>query len=78
MMVFISSFIKDFSSKAAEVLRELTQGKQGFVNLKKASSEELTKKGKLCRNNETILYTDASLWGLGAVLLQKDPERKEQ
>lgn len=81
MMVFISPFIKDFSSRTAP-LRKITQGKsvfrwdseleKGFLDLKSAASKDIVKRGYFSKEDQTILYTDASPWGIGAVLVQID------
>lgn len=80
MLTFISPFIKNFSHKT-KVLRDLIAAKSkfnwtkehqnAFENLKTAAEQDLIKRGYFNENDDTILYTDASPWGLGAVLVQK-------
>lgn len=78
LMTFISPFIKDFSSKT-KVLRELLTEKQFmwtrkqqevFEELKILAEKGLTKRGFFDDKDKTVLYTDASPFGLGAVLTQ--------
>lgn len=87
MMVFISPFIKNCSTRTAK-LRELTQGKaifkwtchheKAFIDLKSAASRQLIKRGYYSKNDKTVLYTDASPWGLGAILVQIDKDTKTE
>lgn len=87
MMVFVSPFITDFSSRTV-TLRRLTRAKaifkwetqheNEFQDLKNAASKGLVKRGYFSRDDQTILYTDASPWGLGAILVQRDPKTKAE
>lgn len=87
MMVFVSPFITNFSSRTA-TLRELTKGKaifkweskheKEFRDLKTVAAKELLKRGYFSRKDETVLYTDASPWGIGAILVQRDPNTKAE
>lgn len=78
MMTFISPFIKDFSHKTKPLRELLTDEEFGwkiqhttaFEELKRAAEEDIVKRGYFCEKDKTILYTDASPWGLGAVLVQ--------
>lgn len=80
MMTFISPFIKNFSHKT-KPLRDLLASKSKFMwdaelqtafdDLKDAAENDLIKRGYFDENDKTVLYTDASPWGLGAVLVQE-------
>lgn len=80
MLTFISPFIKNFSHKT-KVLRDLIAEKpkfnwtkkhqEAFEILKVAAEQDLIKRGYFNEKDDTILYTDASPLGLGAVLVQK-------
>ena len=80
MLTFISPFIKNFSHKT-KPLRELVTGnsrfkwenchQEAFDNLKFAAENHLIKRGYFDDKDKIILYTDASPWGLSAVLAQE-------
>lgn len=80
MMTFISPFIRNFAHKT-KPLRELlsvdskfewTEERQiAFDALKDAAENDLIKRGYFDENDDTILYTDASPWGIGGVLVQE-------
>lgn len=78
LMTFISPFIKDFSTLTKPLRDLLTEKKfvwaayqqSAFNQLKVAAESGLVKRGYFDENDETILYTDASPFGLGAVLTQ--------
>lgn len=80
LMTFISPFIKDFSSMTKPLRDTLTTKKfawtqiqqEAFESLKAVANEGLIKRGFFDENDKTILYTDASPTGLGAVLVQID------
>lgn len=79
MLTFISPFILNFSHKT-KPLRDLLKSKSRFVwndehqkafdDLKNAAQSDLIKRGYFDVRDKTVLYTDASPWGLGAVLAQ--------
>lgn len=78
MITFISPFIKNFSEKTKE-LRDLLPVKKfnwnenhqkAFEKLKTVVNEYLIKRGYFNSKDDVILYTDASPWGLGAILVQ--------
>lgn len=86
MITFISPFIKNFSEKT-KVLRDLLSVKkfewgskqqEAFDHLKMITHDYLIKRGYFNNNDDIILYTDASPWGLGAVLSQINRESKQQ
>ncbi|GKC02472.1 putative reverse transcriptase domain-containing protein [Tanacetum coccineum] len=73
-------FIKDFS-KIAKSLTELTQKNKKYIWGEKQESAFQLLKQKLCKasilalpegNNDFVVYCDASLQGLGAVLMQRE------
>ncbi|GJV25124.1 putative reverse transcriptase domain-containing protein [Tanacetum coccineum] len=73
-------FIKDFS-KIAKSLTELTQKNKKYIWEKDQETAFQLLKQKLCEapilalpegNNDFVVYCDASLQGLGAVLMQKE------
>ncbi|GJZ44822.1 hypothetical protein Tco_0592418 [Tanacetum coccineum] len=73
-------FIKDFS-KIAKSLTELTQKNKKYIWGEKQESAFQLLKQKLCEapilalpegNNDFVVYCDASLQGLGAVLMQRE------
>ncbi|GKA49997.1 putative reverse transcriptase domain-containing protein [Tanacetum coccineum] len=77
---YYQRFIKDFS-KIAKSLTELTQKKKKYIWGEKQETAFLLLKQKLCEtpilalpkgNNDFVVYCDASLQGLGAVLMQKE------
>lgn len=84
MMTFISPFIKNFSHKT-KPLRDLITSdsrfkwegchQEAFEDLKSAAENQLIKKGYFDEKDKLILYTDASPWGLGAVLVQAKEDR---
>lgn len=85
LMTFISPFIKNFSHKT-HPLRELLKAKEfkwtaeqteAFEALKKAAEDEIVQRGYFNENDLIILYTDASPWGLGAVLVQESATTKQ-
>lgn len=82
-MTFISPFIKGFSH-LTKPLRDVLKSNVGsfnnrwgpsqeeaFANLKKVAANDIIKRGFFNELHKTILYTDASPWGLGAVLTQE-------
>lgn len=81
MLTFISPFILNFSHKT-KPLRDLLKSKcrfewseahqTAFEDLKSAAETDLIKRGYFDEKDKTILYTDASPWGLGAVLVQEN------
>lgn len=81
LMTFISPFIKNFSHMT-KPLRDLLTAKsrfkwekqhdKAFEDLKEAAEDQIVKRGYFDEEDKTILYTDASPWGLGAVLAQED------
>ncbi|XP_058125134.1 uncharacterized protein K02A2.6-like [Anopheles ziemanni] len=81
MLTFISPFIKNFSHMT-KPLRDLLSRdakfewkepqQNAFENLKISAEQDLVKRGFFKEGDQTILYTDASPWGLGAVLTQED------
>ncbi|GJW17044.1 reverse transcriptase domain-containing protein [Tanacetum coccineum] len=77
---FKTRFIKDFS-KIAKSLTELTQKNKKYIWGEKQETTFLLLKQKLCEtpnlalpkgNKDFVVYCDASLQGLGAVLMQKE------
>lgn len=80
MLTFISPFIVNFSHKT-KLLRDLLAGSAkfdwteqhqlAFDALKKEAENDLIQRGYFNELDRTILYTDASPWGLGAVLVQE-------
>ncbi|GJZ01695.1 putative reverse transcriptase domain-containing protein [Tanacetum coccineum] len=73
-------FIKDFS-KIAKSLTELTQKNKKYIWGEKQETAFQLLKQKLCEalilalpegNNDFVIYCDASLQGLGAVLMQRE------
>lgn len=86
MLTFISPFIINFSHKT-KPLRDLLKSKTKFVwneehqkafdELKSAAENDLVKRGFFDEKDKTILYTDASPWGLGAVLVQAKVNSEE-
>lgn len=86
LLTFISPFIKNFSHKT-KLLRDLLTSKVKFIwteqhqvafeDLKVSAENDLIKRGYFNENDDTILYTDASPWGLGAVLVQRSTTTKE-
>ncbi|GJY96740.1 putative reverse transcriptase domain-containing protein [Tanacetum coccineum] len=73
-------FIKDFS-KIANTLTKLTQKNKKYIWEEKQESAFQLLKQKLCEtpilalpegNNDFVVYCDASLQGLGAVLMQRE------
>lgn len=81
MLTFISPFIKNFSHRTKPLRDLLTKNakfsweehhQQAFDELKSAAENDLIKRGYFNEKDKTILYTDASPWGLGAVLTQED------
>lgn len=80
LITFISPFIKKISHRT-KLLRDLitdkakfkwtTDHQVAFEDLKLAAEQDLIKRGYFNDGDKTILYTDASPWGLGAVLVQK-------
>lgn len=81
MLTFISPFIKNFSHKTKPLRDLLTSNsrfawneeyQKAFDDLKSEAENHLVKRGYFDEEDATILYTDASPWGLGAVLVQKD------
>lgn len=87
MLTFISPFIQNFSHMT-KPLRDLlnrttkfewTEERQkAFDDLKSATENDLVKRGYFKGDDRTILYTDASPWGLGAVLTQEDSSSGER
>lgn len=81
MLTFISPFIVNFSHKTKR-LRDLLAGstkfnwtdqhQHAFDALKEEAENDLIQRGYFNERDHTILYTDASPWGLGAVLVQED------
>uniref|UniRef100_A0A182YS02 Reverse transcriptase domain-containing protein n=1 Tax=Anopheles stephensi TaxID=30069 RepID=A0A182YS02_ANOST len=49
-----------------------------FDELKLAAENDLVKRGYFDDNDKTILYMDASPWGLGAVLAQENMDGSER
>lgn len=89
MLTFISPFIENFSHKT-KPLRDLTKSNSGsfksrwaseqqeaFEGLKKAVEQDIVKRGFFDEKDKTILYSDASPWGLGAVLCQQSCQTEE-
>lgn len=79
MLTFIGPFIRDFSHKT-KPLRDLIKRdkfkweemhQNTFEELKKVAMEDLIKRGYFNEKDRIILYTDASPWGLGAILAQE-------
>ncbi|GKA42193.1 putative reverse transcriptase domain-containing protein [Tanacetum coccineum] len=77
---YYQRFIKDFS-KIAKSLTELTQKNKKYIWGEKQETTFQLLKQKLCEtpilalpkgNNDFVVYCDASLQGLGAVLMQKE------
>lgn len=80
MMTFISPFIPNFAHKtkplrellAAETKFEWSEERQAaFESLKVAAEDDLVKRGFFDEDDNTILYTDASPWGIAGVLAQE-------
>ncbi|GKD50820.1 reverse transcriptase domain-containing protein, partial [Tanacetum coccineum] len=78
-------FIKDFS-KIAKSLTKLTQKNKKYICGEKQESTFQLLKQKLCEapilalpkgNNDFVVYCDASLQGLGAVLIQREKAQTE-
>ncbi|XP_053686360.1 uncharacterized protein K02A2.6-like [Sabethes cyaneus] len=79
MLTFISPFMKNFSHKT-KPLRDLLSSnskfrwekehQEAFDDLKEEAEKHLIKRGYFDEIDKTILYADASPWGLGAVLVQ--------
>ncbi|GKG29099.1 putative reverse transcriptase domain-containing protein, partial [Tanacetum coccineum] len=76
---YYQRFFKDFS-KIAKSLTELTQKNKKYIWGEKQESAFQLLKQKLCEapilalpegNNDFVVYCDASLQGLGAVLMQR-------
>ncbi|XP_058827794.1 uncharacterized protein LOC131687716 [Topomyia yanbarensis] len=53
------------------------QHQEAFEALKNAVENDLVKRGYFNEDDQTILYTDASPWGLGAILVQEGKEDDE-
>ena len=80
MMTFISPFICNFAHKT-KPLRDLLSAdskfewdderQSAFDALKDAAENDLTKRGYFDEKDKTVLYTDASPWGIGGVLVQE-------
>ncbi|XP_038106632.1 uncharacterized protein K02A2.6-like [Culex quinquefasciatus] len=87
MMTFISPFIPNFAHKT-KPLRELlsTEAKfewseerqAAFEALKDAAENDLVKRGFFNENDPTVLYTDASPWGIAGVLTQQASDGEER
>lgn len=87
MLTFISPFIKNFSHMTKplrDLLNKTTKFKWtelqqfAFDDLKRAAQNDLVKRGYFKDEDQTMLYTDASPWGLGAVLAQEDSVSMER
>lgn len=86
MMTYIGTFIKSFDEKMHR-LREAAKEKvlewndllqKDFEILKENARKHIVQKGYFNEKDSIILYTDASPFGLGAILVQKardEPER---
>ncbi|XP_058057020.1 uncharacterized protein K02A2.6-like isoform X2 [Anopheles bellator] len=81
MLTFISPFIKNFSHRTKSLRESIIPGnkfkwgeqqQRDFEEMKRLAKEEIVKRGYFKEEDDTILYTDASPWGLGAVLVQED------
>lgn len=83
LMTFISPFILNFSHRT-KPLRDMLKSERGsfkqrwgssqeeaYNNLKHVAVQDILKRGYFNDAQKTILYTDASPWGLGAVLTQE-------
>lgn len=81
LLTYISPFVRSFSHKT-RLLRGLlaenakfewtVQLQESFDQLKAEVENDLIKRGYFNENDRTILYTDASPWGLGAILAQEE------
>lgn len=87
MLTFISPFLKNFSHMTKplrDLLNKATKfewteiQQSAFNELKSATENDLIKRGYFRGDDRTILYTDASPWGLGAVLTQEDTASGER
>lgn len=80
MLTYISPFMRNFSHKT-KILRELltdnakfnwtSEHQEAFERLKDEVETDLIKRGYFNETDRTVLYTDASPWGLGAILAQE-------
>lgn len=86
LITFISPFIKDFSHKTHQLRRLLKEKEfvwdavhnEAFENLKVEAEKHVIERGYFKDEDPIVLFTDASPWGLGAVLVQTDDLGKDR